>query len=256
MRFTHEIVDAYLHRRTPAHTRTGRHYYKTRVCANPFVSRFRSSSSSSSSIEITSRRVGSFSLFSQSRGENFAFPSLPSLDPSRPSARSFRIPECKRAYRDRIRITLLTESLIGRLKEEDRVLRVCHFTVSSLPPSLPKYLPFVCEKTKEESRAIVRPVQAPHSRVLQTNIAIVLSLHRFRRAAMKLTILHRDPSREIHREMLEDGTEANTLLGVLHQANCCHHLTLRIPAVSIEVSPREMYNYLITKAQSMLSVSH
>lgn len=86
------------------------------------------------SIEITSRRLV---LRSQSRATSLSlrFPSVPSHDFSRPSVRSFRIPECKRARRDRIRITLPAESLIARSEEEDRVLRACHFTVFLPPPS-------------------------------------------------------------------------------------------------------------------------
>lgn len=68
----------------------------------------------------------------------------------------------------------------------------------SLPPSSSSPLSSsnICHSFARKLRKIVRPVQAPHSRVLQNSIEIALSLHRFRRSAMKLTVLHRDQSRD------------------------------------------------------------
>lgn len=130
------------------HARTGRHYYKTCARVNPFVLRFRRRRRRRpSSIGITSRR-----FLLRSRGENFAFSSLPSHSPLTP--RDLPPPEVfgflnangTRAHRDRIRITLPIELLIGRSKEEDRVLRVLSFYCS------PEYPQSVCKKAKEERR--------------------------------------------------------------------------------------------------------
>lgn len=149
--YTGSLTGIYIgiHRRA----RTGRHYYKTCVRVNPFVLRFRRRRRRRCCCRrhrlSRSRRVGFFSVLGELR---FLFASLPfSLDPSRPSARSFRIPECKRdararTHRDRIRITLSIESLIGRSKEEDRVLRACHFIA---PPECSS---FVCKEAKGEQR--------------------------------------------------------------------------------------------------------
>lgn len=73
-----------------------------------------------------------------------------------------------RARRDRIRITLLVESLIGRSKGENRILQVCHFTIECPP--------FVRKEAKGEQRD--RLVQLLCLRILHDNIEIVLPLRR------------------------------------------------------------------------------
>lgn len=92
VRFTHGIVDAYLHRRTPTRQ-------DTPVTIKPAFASTLSFFDFAVAAVAYRDHVGSFSaLFAVAK--NFAFSSPPfppfSLDPSRPSAKSFRIPECKR----------------------------------------------------------------------------------------------------------------------------------------------------------------
>jgi len=117
-----------IHRRA----RIGRHYYKTCVCVNPFVLRFRRRHRLS-----RSRRAASFFALAVAKNATSLSPRFLPRSPLTPRDLSpevfgFLNANGTRAHRDRIRITLPIESLIGRSKEEDRVLRACHFTV---PPN-------------------------------------------------------------------------------------------------------------------------
>lgn len=71
MRFTHEIVDAYLHRRTLTRRETDRHYDKTYVCANSFDPRFRCRRHRR--CLSRSRRVGSFTTVRSREELRFLF---------------------------------------------------------------------------------------------------------------------------------------------------------------------------------------
>lgn len=132
-----------IHRRA----RIGRHYYKTCVCVNPFVLRFRRRRRRHRLSR--SRRAASFFALAEER--DFAFSSLPSpfsLDPSRSFARSFRIPECKRDARaSRPNSNHVTHRIIDRSFQGRRSC----FTGLSFYRS-PERPPFVCKEAKGEQR--------------------------------------------------------------------------------------------------------
>lgn len=150
-----------IHRRA----RTGRHYYKTCICVNPFVLRF--CRRRHRVVVVYRDHVASVpSPLWQSRRASLSlcFPPLTPRDLP-PEVFGFLNANGTRARAracDRIRITLPIESLIGRSKEEDRVLRACHFTV----PSNARHS-FV--RRLRENCAIIRPVQAPRTQVLRNS---------------------------------------------------------------------------------------
>lgn len=120
-----------IHRRA----RIGRHYYKTCVCVNPFVLRFRRRRRRRRHRLSRSRRAAFFSALAVAKNATSLSPRFLPRSPLTPRDLSpevfgFLNANGTRAHRDRIRITLPIGSLIGRSKEEDRVLRACHFTIS------------------------------------------------------------------------------------------------------------------------------
>lgn len=188
VRFTHEIVDAYLHRRIhklapvditikPAFTPTLSFLDFDVVFIFVFVFVvvvvvYRD--------HVTTTR----SLRSQSRAQlRFLFVFFtfsPSHDFSRPSVRSFRIPECKRNAHaaTEFESRYPPESLIARLKEKNRVLRACHFMVSpstllSLPASTVRFKKAKGERSFVQFKYLVFEFCGQHR---ETFLFLLLSL--------------------------------------------------------------------------------
>lgn len=202
--YTRSLTRIYIGVYTSSRRRAGRHYNKTCVYANPFVPRFRHR------LRLrlrrcrlsTSRRDDSFSLLASAQLRFlFVFPTFsPGHDFSRPSVRSFRIPECKRNAHaaTEFESRYPPESSIARSKEKDRVLWACHFTVSPSTRSLFRCPRFVFKRLRM-SGAIFRTIRSSNFAsstfllllLLLSPPSLFLSFRHFRQTAMKLTVWRR-----------------------------------------------------------------